>query len=150
MVSLADIITENEVAVDVQTKDWREAIKTAGELLVREGAVAPSYVNAMIRIVEELGPYIIVAPGVAMPHARPEDGALKVAISIVKLREAVIFPGGEDNPINLILALAALDKNSHVQVMASLADILNDDAILMELKVASSKKDILDIIKKKS
>jgi len=46
----------------------------AGAFLVDTDAVFPSYVDAMVRAVEELGPYMVVAPGIALAHARPEDG----------------------------------------------------------------------------
>lgn len=52
-------------------------MRIGGELLEKSGAIEPRYIDAMINTVKEIGPYIVIAPGIAMPHARPEAGAKK-------------------------------------------------------------------------
>ena len=64
------LFNEQTVAVDVQVKDWVEAIKFGGNLLVESDAVETEYIDAMIENVKKMGQYIVIAPGLAMPHAR--------------------------------------------------------------------------------
>ena len=58
-------------------------------------AQKPSYVEGIIKAVKELGPYIIISDGLAMPHTRPEDGALDIGCSLITLKEPVLFEGDD-------------------------------------------------------
>ena len=49
--------------MEVDTEDWRSAIQHAGELLTGVGAAGPSYIQAMIDVIEEPGPYVVITPG---------------------------------------------------------------------------------------
>ena len=53
-------------------RDWQEAVHLTGQLLVDKGSVAPSYVDAMERVLRDLGPYAVIAPGIVLLHARPQ------------------------------------------------------------------------------
>jgi PTS system ascorbate-specific IIA component len=73
---LTNALNERSVTVCAEAADWRDAVEISGGLLVTSGAAEEGYVSAMVRTVEELGAYAVIAPGVAaIPHARPEDGA---------------------------------------------------------------------------
>ncbi len=75
---LKDVVDRRSVAVKAEADNWQAAVELSGELLVAAEVVEERYGPAMVQTVEELGPYAVVVPGVAIPHARPEDGALKV------------------------------------------------------------------------
>lgn len=77
--AIDDMIIVNAVA-----SDWREAVILAGKLLVKNGKAEGMYIDATIRTVEELEPYSVIAPGVAIPHAKLEDGAVKPGFSIFR------------------------------------------------------------------
>jgi hypothetical protein len=68
--ALKDLMPVERIALDVEAPDWRGAIRVSGQLLVDARIAEPRYVEAMIRIAEELGPYIVIAPHIALPHAR--------------------------------------------------------------------------------
>lgn len=63
----------DKIGLVEKVKDWKEAVRLSGELLLRDGCIEPRYIDGMIKTCEELGPYIAICPGVAIPHARPED-----------------------------------------------------------------------------
>ena len=71
------ILTEKTVDVKAEVQDWEEAVRAAGELLYDNGDVEACYIDNMINIVKEVGPYIVLLKGVALAHARPEQGAKK-------------------------------------------------------------------------
>jgi mannitol operon transcriptional antiterminator len=87
--NLRDLVRPNIVAVDVEVKDWQEAIRAAGTLMFADGAVEERFSDAMIRVAKEFGPYIVVAPGIALPHARPEDGVIKASIAVLRLKNTL-------------------------------------------------------------
>ncbi len=113
------------VRLGVSVSSWQEAIAAAGELLVDAGHVKTDYVQAMIRVVEELGPYIVLIDGFALAHARPSDGVLENSISLAVLDEAVDFGGGK--MVSCVFALAAKDHDSHIETLGRLAGLLSDE-----------------------
>jgi len=143
---LEDALTEKTISLNAKADNWQEAIRRAGELLVRTGAVKPEYIDGMIRGVETIGPYIVVGPGIAMPHARPEDGALRVGLSCVRLTSPVTFPGKEDNPVDLIFAFAGTDNTSHLTVMGQLARVLSEPSLVERIRQARSVDDVLAVV----
>ncbi|RLG85827.1 MAG: hypothetical protein DRO39_04620 [Thermoprotei archaeon] len=134
-----------EVGVEVST--WEDAVRAAGSLLVRGGVAREEYVEAMIRTVKELGPYAVIAPGVAIPHARPEDGALRVGFSIVVLRRGVNF-GSPNDPVYIVIGFAAVDKKSHLNALQQLADMLSNREFIEALKRARSPGDVKEAVKR--
>ena len=71
------MIERQAIRVDCPAATPEEAIREAGNALCRAGACSPQYVQAMVDSYRELGPYFVIAPGLALPHARPEQGAMK-------------------------------------------------------------------------
>ena len=69
------MIERQAIRVDCPAATPEEAIREAGNALCRAGACSPQYVQAMVDSYRELGPYFVIAPGLALPHARPEQGS---------------------------------------------------------------------------
>lgn len=113
------------VKLNAKASSWQEAIKIGTDLLVASGAIEPRYYDTIIQSVEKLGPYIIIAPGFAMPHARPEDGVNRTAFALVTLQEPVIFPG-ESEPVAVFVTLAGSNADEHVQGLMEVTTILED------------------------
>ena len=135
----------DRVLVGASARDWVEAVRLAGELLVRDGVVEERYAEAMVRVTEELGPYAVIAPGVAMPHARPEDGAREVGLSLVVLREGVNF-GSPNDPVYVVIGFAAKDKTSHLRVLQQLAEFLSEPDVVEELKRIRSEDELRTLL----
>ena len=131
---LSDYFPESSISVIHSAKDWQEAIDFS---MVSLQAIKDSTINN--------GPYYILAPGVAMPHARPECGALKTGMSLTLLEQGVYFPGN-DEPIKLLIGLSAADADSHIGAIQALSELLCEEEILEQLLTASSEKQLADII----
>lgn len=134
--ALARLLHRATIELDVPATDWRESVRRAGALLVRVGAAEPRYADAMIRVVEELGPYIVVAPGIALAHARPEDGVLAPGISLVRLATPVNFGSTANDPVDLVFALAAIDNEAHVAALRQLALLLAEARVVDAIRAA--------------
>ncbi len=107
--------------------------------------ISENYIQAIKDSTINNGPYYILAPGVAMPHARPECGALKTGMSLTLLEQGVYFPGN-DEPIKLLIGLSAADADSHIGAIQALSELLCEEEILEQLLTASSEKQLADII----
>lgn len=145
MIEVKKLIRENLVDVDVSVEDWQGAIRAAGKLMVADGAVEERFVDAMIRVAKEFGPYIVVAPGIALPHARPEDGVIQASIAIVRLKTPVDFGNEDNDPVYLVVALAAVDQEQHIDGLRQLALVLGNSEKIDAIKAATSKEELLDI-----
>ena len=147
MSALSRMLTEKTVALGLSADNWQEAVRAAGNLLVQSGKVEPRYVDGMIRMVEEIGPYIVIAPGVALPHARPEDGVKTACMSLVTLRPPVPFGNETNDPVELVVAFGSPDSKGHMEALAELARLLENDSALNRLKKAASARDVMAVIR---
>lgn len=110
--------------VQVAAARWEDAVRAAAHLLVAQGAAEPRYEDRCVAIVAEQGPYIVVAPGIALAHARPEDGALGVGVAAAVLARPVAFGHPTNDPVDVVLAFASPDKDAHLGLLAHLATAL--------------------------
>jgi len=146
---LLDLLSEDKILTGVKVKDWREAGRKAGQPLVEDGSIESEYIEAMIKNVEELGPYIVLAPGLALFHGRPEDGVNKISLSLMTLTEGVYFGSEENDPVEIVLVLGATDKDSHLELLAQLSQVLQDQDALEAIKDSQSPREVISIIKNK-
>lgn len=143
-----NILTEKTVKVKTEVKDWEEAVRIAGNLLYENGDIEKGYIDSMVDIVNEVGPYIVVMKGVALAHARPNQGAKRIGLSLLTLKKPVCFGNSENDPVHLIFALSAVDNSSHIDLLSELAVIFDDKYGMKELAACSNKKQLLEVIEK--
>ena len=135
---------ENNINVVDEVSCWQEAIKVAAVPLKEKGFIKEEYISAMIENVVKNGPYIVIMPGLAIPHSRPEHGVLKTGVSLLKLSKSVKFP--EDKEVELIIVLAANDSNTHIQLISGLTNLLMEDEAMEKLFLAKSREEVLECI----
>jgi mannitol/fructose-specific phosphotransferase system IIA component (Ntr-type) len=126
-----------------QVQSWEAAIRLAAQPLLEAGCIATSYIDAMIQNVNDNGSYMIILPGISMPHARPESGALKNGLSILKVNAAVTFPG--KNLVNVLFCFSGVDPDGHMDMIADLSEILMDDVAVARLFAAKTGEDIFEV-----
>jgi len=145
---IQDVLTLDTVRARVDAKDWEEAVRTAGDLLYRKGVVEERYIDHMVQIVKEIGPYIVLIKGVALAHARPEDGAKAIGLSLVTLKKPVCFGNKENDPVNLVFALSAVDNSSHLDLIREMALVFENEQELEQLANCETEEEMLTIIRK--
>ncbi|MBN9644613.1 PTS sugar transporter subunit IIA [Corynebacterium mendelii] len=143
---LASLLSQEAISTGAKADDWREAIRLAGCLLEKTGAITGEYTDAMIASVEENGPYIVVAPGFAFAHARPSDAVTTTALSWVQLDTPVRFGHPDNDPVRLVVALAATDSTTHLKAMSELARLLRSEKQRSELDSAATADEILALV----
>lgn len=140
------MLIERLIELDVEATTAEEAIRKSGELLVAEGKVEERYIDAMIKGFQEIGPYIVLAPSIAIPHARPEHGVNEQGLSLVRLKHPVVFNHPTNDPVTLVCAICGVDGTSHIEMLRSLASILGDKSKLDIIMNSNDKQEILSII----
>ncbi len=104
--------------------------------------------DAIYRSHEELGPYYVVGPGMAMPHARPEDGVNRLSLAITVIQNGVNFDSEGNDPVKMLVTLAATDSNSHVDAISKLAELFMNEEHVEAICTAQNTQDVLAIIEK--
>lgn len=145
--SLASLLTPETVRASVSVASWQEAVERAGELLVATGATEPGYIEAMKQVLRELGAYAVLAPGVVLLHARPEDGVRRPCLALMTLATPVPFGHSENDPVDIVLAMGAVDKQAHLKALQQLAHLLGDAAALQRLRTANSDRQLLSVLR---
>lgn len=121
--NLIDLVPVEFIRLQQPARDWKEAILLASRPLLQNSIIEMSYIDAMIRVIQEYGTYMI-APKVVIPHAKPEDGAHKLCMSVLTLKNAVRFP--KNIFIQVLIVIAAVDRKSHIKALTQLYDLLMD------------------------
>lgn len=121
---LTQLLTKDCIQLSNFVQSWQEAIRLAANPLVRQNKIEQRYIEAMIQSIEQYGPYVVITPKVAIPHARPTDGVHALAMSLLRLQKPVFF--SPNHPVFLIIVLAATDNASHLQALADLTVVLQD------------------------
>ncbi len=118
--------------------------------LLQTEYISEEYVQEMIANVKKLGPYIVIAPKIAIPHARPESGVKKLGMSLLQLKESVSFSEKQEHAVNLIIVLVAIDNETHLKALAQLSDMLSQPENVDLLIRSNSKEQMLEMIAKYS
>lgn len=119
-----DALPDEAVALRHSAASWREAVLEAGRALERRGAVDARYSRRMVEQIDVLGPYIVIAPGLALAHARPGNDVLADGLSVVTLAEPVVFGHSTNDPVAVVIGIAATQAHGHLGFVAGLADVL--------------------------
>ncbi len=143
---LSDYLTPDVVQLKINVNNWQEAVRAGGYLLMQAKRCSPSYIEAMVKAVQEMGPYMVLAPGLALAHARPEDGALEVGLSLVTLSTPVEFGSEANDPVYVVISFCAPDHESHIGMLQSLAEFLLTEENQRLLRTANTVNEIISAV----
>nr|WP_307775339.1 PTS sugar transporter subunit IIA [uncultured Cetobacterium sp.] len=136
---------EGNINIVKEVDNWREGVRLSGKPLLEKNVIESSYIEAAIKNIEKLGTYIILTDGVAMPHARPEDGAKEIGVSLLVIKDGVSFSEDEEL-VKLIFMLASKDNNSHIEVIKKLSNMIDDEELLENIINSKNEQEILNLL----
>lgn len=142
---LRELVEKKHTVFAKRADDWEDAIRLACSPFVADGTVESEYAEDVIRCVRKYGPYIVLFPGVAMPHSQ-EGGPLVhgTGICFMRLLDPVSFdPDDPEKWADLFFAIAADDPAVHLENIKSLMDILQNEELLEKLRGAAGDDDLL-------
>lgn len=143
---LSDSFGAGSILIKDSVVDRNQAISIAGELLVTSQRAKPEYIDSMLEAIEKFGPYIVIAPGIALAHGKPGEAVIATGLSLLMIREPVEFKHSQNDPVQLVFGLAATDHESHIEVMAELAEFLSDSESVNSLLTCSNNEQIRGLI----
>lgn len=144
--SLQKIVSVDTVRARQSSSSWEEAVEQVGELLVHAGKIDTSYIDAIKRVFQEMGPYAVIAPGIVLLHASPEEGVLKPCIGVMTLSEPINFGHSENDPVDIVIAFGAVDKKAHITALKTLAELLGKQENLEKIRSAMNDEELLSVL----
>ena len=143
---LSDLIRKETIALGLEVNDWQDAVRKAGQLLIDDGSITEEYIDGAIENVKELGPYIVITKGIALPHATNKVGVNRTAMSLITLKNPVNFGNKNNDPVDTVFMLATTDSTSHLGALQDLSEFLGDEEFLNILRHDTTIEKILAFI----
>lgn len=140
---IRDILTEQMIKTEVEAATWVDAVHAVGSILKTNGKVEETFVESMINVVKELGPYMILLPGIAFFHGSPQKGVHEVCLSFVTFKEDVVFTDFDEQRIQCAFGFGAIDADSHMSMLQQVAKLFQDEEFLKLARNHGSKEAIL-------
>ena len=129
---LAQAFGPNSIAHHEEVTDWEGALRKAVALLESDQRVTSEYLVEVLALNQKLGPYFVVAPGIAIAHAGPGVGVLETGMALLRLAEPVVS-GSNNDPVRLVFAFCAVDSDSHVELLGSFAQVMSAEGNVNKL-----------------
>lgn len=142
---IEDMLKLENIQIMDEVPDWKEAVRVSVQPLVEAGCVEPRYIDGIIQNTLEFGPYYVITDDVALIHGRPEQGVMEKQLAVTVVRKKVAFGDDGSHTARLLVALAAVDGESHIDVMRSLAELFMDADKIRQLVEAESAEVIYRI-----
>lgn len=139
-------LDKKHILLDSEISNWEDSIRMAGKLLLDDGFLTNSYIDKMISLVKENGPYIVFSPGFVIAHAGPEDGAKELGISLIRLEKPIDF-GVEDIKVKFIICMSIPNEINHVFLLFQIYKCMCNADIFKYLSLATTKDELLQILK---
>lgn len=143
---LSEMLKDHQILLKKEATGWEEVIRRVALPLLEENYIDENYIQAMIDVVKRYGPYIVIGKGVALAHARPEDGVKKLGLSVMTLAHPVWFGNEENDPVKLIFCLAAVDSFSHLKIMKSIVSLIDQAEKIEQLVEQKSLADFKKVL----
>ena len=144
--NLSFYLKEKTILLNQNAIDWKDALKKAGDILIENNFVYPSYTEGMINSVIKNGSYIVIDNLVALPHAKNDNNILQTGMGLITFSSEINFP--EDTKVKYILAFCSADNNSHLNAIIQFVDLIKKYNFTNVLENTTSKKKIVETIKK--
>jgi mannitol/fructose-specific phosphotransferase system IIA component (Ntr-type)/transcriptional antiterminator len=147
---LSELVKEDCILLGLDAQDWESAVRKSAEPLVEGSYIEPRYVEAMISNIREMGPYIVISPGIAMPHSLPKDGVIQSCMGLAVLKRAVEFGHKVNDPVRIVICMGTKEGQEHMKGMSELINLLSNDTTLQSIIHAKSSGEVMEIVREYS
>lgn len=143
--TLIDILPAENILLDYHAEDWRDAIRTAGGLLVENGYVDQRYQDQMLYSFENYGSYMIIDDGIAIPHAKNEGTVRKTGMTLLVLHRPVEFMNGKK--LQVFFSFCSKDNIEHLDALVAVANLIKETDFRQCMKGFYDSLEVVQFIK---
>lgn len=142
---LKELVEKKRVCFHEKFATWEEAVTAACMPIIEDGSIEQEYIEAIIDCVKKYGPYIVLAPDIAMPHSQEgANGVNDTVLSFMKVEQPVHFQkGNPDKDARLFFVLASINNAHHMENMEKLATMLTSEEFVASLLKVKDEKGLL-------
>ena len=144
---LSEIINVNRIRNDVDVKSKKRALEELSNLIVEDQAQldANDIFDSLISR-ERLGA-TGVGYGIAIPHGRIKN-CKKITGAFIQLNEGVDFNTSDNLPVDILFALIVPEESTdeHLQVLALLASMFNEEVFREKLRKSNNAEDTYQLL----
>ncbi len=145
--SLLNLIGNDGIVISTESNlTVNDALAVTCSKLLEQGKIEPSYLEAIKAKHAEIGAYYVLAPKIAMPHARPEDGVNEAALQITVFKNGVDLESEDNGDVYFSVTLAAMDSDSHIQTIVALSELFQNEDDIEAIIAAESTEEIAKIL----
>ncbi|WP_096190388.1 PTS sugar transporter subunit IIA [Evansella halocellulosilytica] len=127
------------------TYHWQDAIRKSTQPLLEQNRIMNNYIDSMIENVMELGPYILIAPNVALPHSRPESGVKEAGVSLTVFETPVQFKKKQEYHAQIFICLAATTSETHLSLLKTISSWIENKDLMTTVASADGKNELLQL-----
>ncbi|WP_181359954.1 PTS sugar transporter subunit IIA [Vibrio splendidus] len=147
--SLFDLIGDQGVIINSEENLTVDAaIDLTCSTLLASNKIEASYVEAIKQKHKDIGAYYVLAPKIAMPHARPEDGVKEASLQVTVFKKGVDLESEDNGDVYLSITLAAMDSDSHIHTIMALSELFQNDDDIDAIIAAETEQAIIEILKR--
>ncbi|OFP95233.1 transcriptional antiterminator [Lactobacillus sp. HMSC075D02] len=139
-------IDTSDIQINVHADSWQSALRLAAKPLLDNGSITATYVENMIQAVIKYGPYIVIAPGLALGHTEPDENVLKTGYAIATLDTPVKFGSKTNDPVDVVVVLASINSKDHLKLLQKLVNFLGSSTNMQALRQMQSSEDAARIV----
>ncbi|UAK16399.1 PTS sugar transporter subunit IIA [Sporolactobacillus terrae] len=144
---LSDLVKTEYIQLKTHANNWEQAVRIAAQPLLEDGCFDNTYVSKIIEIAKDLGPYIVIAKNIALPHAPSKFGVKKLGIGVTTLDTPVTFGNQANDPVIYLFCLSAPNGDDHIKALQELTVLLTDETFFRLLDQSNNPNEILNYIK---
>lgn len=141
-ISLKDLLAPERIKIQKKVNDYVDAIKICGEMLVRSGNITSEYVDSIISLIQEYGPYCVIKKGIAIVHAAPSIQVNSASMSLLVLHEGVFFGHTENDPVHLVFCFCPTEARNCFQALTEIVQIGNEEQLFKRIIDSENSHDI--------
>lgn len=153
---IVDVVEEKQLRLkDIMYRDhliridkdimWDEAIRLASVPLLKTNIITENYINEMIGLVRDYGPYIVIKNRIAIAHAKTEAGANALGTALLINKKNIQFE--DDLNIHYLFVISSSNPKEHLQILKDISMLASDDIDLNAL-LDKNVDEIMELIKK--
>lgn len=143
---LTKLIKDSYIQLDIDATSFEQAIILSMTPLVKDNAVTSNYVNKVISILKEIGPYIVITKHIAIPHAPSDAGANRLAIGFTRLKTPIISGNTANDPVKFLFCLSSPTGDDHLLALAELADLFGQEEFLTLINEVKNPVDFIEFL----
>jgi PTS system ascorbate-specific IIA component len=142
---LANAFGPSSIVLETEQLEFQTAVTKAVNLLVRDGRAQEGYVDEVLANLAKLGPYFVVAPGIALAHAASSESVIETGFSLLHLSQGVVS-GSDNDPVRLLFAFCSPDADSHIELLGAFAESMSAPGKVNLLLNASAESVIRSLL----